>query len=109
MPQTDGLLWGEAFEALLHHLHTDFIIIKTGKVRSLGFFFLFFLNCWHIRQPHLSEVTLFNEDCACEWYHVAASGLVGREIRHFHFGLEGKGTITGRVGAESYRGAYYKS
>lgn len=33
---------------------------------------------------HLSEVTLFDEDCACKWHHVASLGLVGREIRHFY-------------------------
>lgn len=27
VPQADRLLWGEAFEALLHHLTTEFIII----------------------------------------------------------------------------------
>lgn len=59
------------------------------------------IYCLFICPPHLSEVTLFDEDCACKWNHVATLGLIGREVRHFYLGLKEKGTITGRLSAES--------
>lgn len=42
---------------------------------------------------NLSEVTLFNEDCACKWNHVAPLGLVGRKVRDSYLWLKEKRTI----------------
>lgn len=59
------------------------------------------IYCLYICPPHLSEVTLVDEDCVCKWNHVATLGLIGREVRHFYLGLKEKGTKTGRLSAES--------
>lgn len=57
----------------------------------------------HFFLSNLSEVTLFNEDCACEWHHVAALGLVGREVWYSYFRLTQKRIIEGRFSAHDVK------
>lgn len=113
MPQANRLFWGQTLVALLHHLQKEFIIIIFGPQSKNCTERICYLYCegyyFGCFPSNLSEVTLFNEDCACKWNHVAALGLVGRKVRHSYLWLKEKRTIAGRLSAESEYTGYYKS
>lgn len=75
---------------------------KISYVYCEGIYFGAFLS-------NLSEVTLLNEDCACKWNHVAAPGLVGREVWYSYICLRWKRMTAGRFSAKTEYTGYYKS